>query len=92
MLLKDPGLKYMILKCQHMLSEISNLTHRHHSLQNLSSGCLECPRRALFQEHFTTVTTDCQRANDTCTQAQFEQSKTAVISKKYESRLKIPLI
>lgn len=33
MLLKAAGLKYMILKCQHMLSEISHLTHRHHSRQ-----------------------------------------------------------
>lgn len=32
-LLKAAGLKYMILKWRHMLGEISNLTHRHHSLQ-----------------------------------------------------------
>lgn len=48
-LLKAAGLKYMILKCRHMLSEISHLTHRHHSLQIFRLAALSVRAGRLFK-------------------------------------------
>lgn len=68
MLLKDPGLKYMILKCQHMLSEISNLTHRHHSPQIFRLAALSVRVGRFFKNTLQlsqlTVTVQTTHANE----------------------------